>query len=135
MFRARRILHRAIAVVIHEQQSHRHRLDPTSSSPAEAREAASTRGRLLQALGLLELTHGNEMFGSALLEICVHEQRNLRPVLLWQRVQDARKRQLMAAGVSRVNKMRANVGRLYCVRDDGGAAGGVGAGRGAHRRR
>jgi hypothetical protein len=27
------------------------------------------------------------MYGSSLLECCVHEQRDLRPVLLWQRVQ------------------------------------------------
>jgi hypothetical protein len=38
------------------------------------------------------LTHGNEMYGSSLLEFCVHEQRALRPMLLRHRVQEARRR-------------------------------------------
>lgn len=73
------------------------------------------------------------MYGSALLEFCVHEQRDLRPVLLWHRVQEARKRQLTTAGIRRVTKMRENVGRLYCVKHAGGkgmARGGGGGGGG-----
>jgi hypothetical protein len=142
IFRARRVLHRAIAAE-HQQQQRQQRqqqqqrryqpqqqqppppaaaaapCSPSSSSSSSQQEkhvqwqqqqlqrqrrglslsgefgAPQTRdnhGKLMQALGLLELTHGNEMYGSSLLEFCVHEQRALRPVLLWHRVQEARRR-------------------------------------------
>jgi len=124
VFRARRVLHRALAVTWCMEHEKR-RLGCVSSNGGEGvggdlhdcsvgRVGGETHGRLMQALGLLELTHGNEMYGSALLEFCVHVQHDLRPVLLWHRVQEARRRQMVTAGVGRVNKMRANVGRLYC---------------------
>lgn len=106
VFRSRRVLHRAI-----EHELGRSRPGTVGHVPNES------LARLMQALGLLELTHGNEAWGSALLEFCVNEQRALRPVLLWQRVQDARKRQLASGGVFRLRKMRENVGRIYCLRN------------------
>ena len=65
VFRARRVLHRAIASC----------------------EDNSSKAVVLQTLGLLELTHGNETYGSALLEFCVGQSGGaLAPVLRWHRV-------------------------------------------------
>ena len=60
------------------------------------------------ALGLLELTHGYEMYGSTLLEMAVKSQPKLTPVLRWRRVRCARAAHLVA-GAGRVRKMRESL--------------------------
>ena len=65
--------------------------------------------RALQALGIMELTHGVEVYGAALLERAVGERRELRPVLLWRRFKDARRRVTAAAGAARMVRVREGV--------------------------
>lgn len=93
VFRARGVLYRAI--------------DACSGEP-------EARASLLQALGLLELTHGYEMYGSTLLEMAVKSQPNLTPVLRWRRVRCARAAHLVA-GAGRVQKMRESLRRAFGV--------------------
>ena len=95
VFRARGVLYRAI--------------DACSSE----RDAGS-RASLLQALGLLELTHGYEMYGSTLLEMAVKSQPKLTPVLRWHRVRCARAGHLVA-GAGRVRKMRESLRSRFGV--------------------
>jgi hypothetical protein len=70
---------------------------------------------VLQTLGLLELTHGNETYGSALLEFCVGQSGGaLAPVLRWHRVRAARRSVVAASGgggggVGRLRRARENV--------------------------
>ena len=93
VFRARRVLHRAIASC----------------------EDNSSKAVVLQTLGLLELTHGNETYGSALLEFCVGQSGGaLAPVLRWHRVRAARRSVVAASGgggggVGRLRRARENV--------------------------
>lgn len=68
----------------------------------------SSRAPLIQALGLLEFTHGYEMFGSSLIEVAVSECKSLRPVLSWRRVREVRRKHV-AANPSQVQKMRRAV--------------------------
>lgn len=70
------------------------------------------RASLLQALGLLELTHGYEMYGSTLLELAVRSCPTLTPVLRWQRIRRARAGHVVA-GAGRVQKMREAVRRQF----------------------
>ena len=101
VFRAREVLYRAI--------------DACDGEPAGRGACAITsRASLLQALGLLELTHGYEMYGSTLLEMAVKSQPNLTPVLRWRRVRCARAAQLVA-GAGRVQKMRENLRSRFGV--------------------
>jgi hypothetical protein len=98
--RARRVLHRAL-LELRRRQSDCDDADPEAM------------GKVLQALGLLELTHGNEMYGGALLEQCVRvSRRALEPVLRWRRVRAARANVVARAGVGRLNKTRESV-RAY----------------------
>jgi hypothetical protein len=93
VFRARRVLHRAIAALGDN----------------------SAKANVLQTLGLLELTHGNETYGSALLEFCVGQSGGaLAPVLRWHRVRAARRSVVAASGgggggVGRLRRARENV--------------------------
>ena len=104
VFRARRVLYRAI--------------DACAGEPTDARDACATRlasrASLLQALGLLELTHGYEMYGSTLLEMAVKSQPKLTPVLRWHRVRRARAAHVVA-GAGRVRKMRESLRNRFEV--------------------
>ena len=104
VFRARRVLYRAI--------------DACAGEPTDARDACATRlasrASLLQALGLLELTHGYEMYGSTLLEMAVKSQPKLTPVLRWRRVRCARAAHVVA-GAGRVRKMRESLRNRFEV--------------------
>ena len=57
----------------------------------------------------MELTYGVEVYGAALLERAVGERRELRPVLLWRRFIDARRRVTAAAGAARMARVREGV--------------------------
>ena len=101
--RARRVLHRALLELRRRQ----------SAADADADADPEAMGKVLQALGLLELTHGNEMYGGVLLEQCVCVSRSaLEPVLRWRRVRAARAAVVSRAGVGRLNKTRESV-RAY----------------------
>jgi hypothetical protein len=63
-------------------------------------------------LGLLELTHGYEMYGSTLLELAVRCRPTLTPVLRWHRVRKARAEHLVA-GAGRVRKMRDSLRKQF----------------------
>jgi hypothetical protein len=98
VFRARGVLYRAIDACSGERE----------------RDAESSLASLLQALGLLELTHGYEMYGSTLLEMAVKSQPKLTPVLRWHRVRCARAGHLVA-GAGRVRKMRESLRSRFGV--------------------
>ena len=101
VFRAREVLYRAI--------------DACDGEPARRDACAITsRASLLQALGLLELTHGYEMYGSTLLEMAVNFQPKLTPVLRWRRVRCARAAHVVA-GAGRVRKMRESLRNRFEV--------------------
>ena len=98
VWRARAVLYRAIKACVDDDD------DPPNSN-SESRTTYTSRAQLIQALGLLELTHGYEAYGSTLLEIAVRRGPTLTPVLRWRRCRDARARHLVA-GAGRVRKMR-----------------------------